>query len=73
MECSGEVLAFGEIDSRLAADRGIDRRQKRCRYLDESDSAQICARRKARYIADYSAAQSYEYIASVEAELRRER
>ena len=73
MKCSGEVLALGEVDSRLAADRGIDRRQKRCRYLDESDTAQIRARRKAGYIADYSAAQSYEYIASVEAELRRER
>ena len=73
MKCSGEVLALGEIDSRFAADRGIDRRQKRRRYLDESDTAQIRARRKAGYIADYSAAQSYEYIAPVEAELRRER
>lgn len=36
----GEVLALGEIDSRLAADRGIDRCQKRRRYLDESDTAQ---------------------------------
>ena len=73
MKCSGEVLALGEIDSRLAADRGIDRRQKRCRYLDESDTAQIRARRKAGYIADYSAAEGYEYIAPVEAELRRGR
>ena len=41
--------------------------------MDESDTAQIRARRKAGYIADYSAAEGYEYIASVEAELRRER
>ena len=73
MKCSGEVLALGEIDSRLAADRGIDGRKKTGRNLDESDTAQIRARRKTGYIADYSAAQSYEYIAPVEAELRRER
>ena len=66
MKCPGEIFALREIDARLAAHGGIDRRQEGGGYLNESHPAKINARREARYVADYSAAEGYEYVASRE-------
>ena len=46
MECSDEVLALGQVDAGLAADRGIDLGDEGRRDLDEPDPAQVVAARK---------------------------
>ena len=66
VKCPGEIFALREIDTRLAAHGGIDRRQESGGYLNESHPAKISARREARYVADYSAAEGYEYGAARE-------
>ena len=56
-ECADEIFARRKIDRRLAADRGVDLRQKRCRNLYEPDPAQVGRRGKASHISDHAAAE----------------
>ena len=56
-ECADEIFARRKIDRRLAADRGVDLRQKRRRNLYEPDPAQVGRRGKASHISDHAAAE----------------
>jgi hypothetical protein len=56
VEGADHVLAQRVVDRRLAADRRIDLRQERRRYLQEGHPALVDRGGKAREIADHSAA-----------------
>ena len=67
MEGADQVLALTRIDAGLAADRGIDLRQQRCRHLHEIQPAPYARRRKAGEIADDAAAERDHQIAALDA------
>lgn len=57
VEDANEVLAVAGVDAGLAADGGIDLRQKRGRYLHETYAAADDTGRKTGEIADHAAAE----------------
>src|SRR5690349_13365490 len=67
MKSAYEVLPSREIDSSLAADRGIDLRQQGCGHLRQRQSAQVNRRAEAGEIANHTAAQRHDEIVSFKA------
>ena len=57
MEQADRVLAAGQVDAGLAADRGVHLGEQRRRELHELDAAQEAARGEAAEIADAAAAE----------------
>ena len=66
VERADQVLAVAGVDTRLAADRGIDLRQQRCRHLHEVDATAHDRRRKAREIANHAATQRNDQVAALD-------
>lgn len=66
MEDADEVLAVGGVDAGLAADRGIDLRQKRGGHLDEIHAAPDDAGGEAREVSDHAAAERDHRVAALQ-------
>ena len=67
MEGADQVLALARIDTGLAADRRVDLRQKRCRYLHEIQPAPHAGRRESGEIADHAAAERDHQVVALNA------
>ena len=70
VERTDEVLALGEVDAGLAADRGVDHREQRRRDLHDVDAAVVHRRREARGVADDTAAERDDRIRAQQPPLR---
>ncbi len=58
VKCADKVLALRGVDPGFAANRTVDLRQQRCRYLHKTNAAAQNRGGKAHQIADNAAAQS---------------
>ena len=73
MEGADEVLAHGQVHRRLAADRGIHRRQQGGGHLHAVDAAHVAGRREAGQVADHAAAQRHGEVGAGQFALGEER
>src|SRR2546430_6878538 len=62
MKCADQILSSGQVHGRLSANRSVNLRHQRRRYLNECDAAQIACRCESCEIADYAAAESDDCI-----------
>ena len=68
VERAEQVLALGEIDAGLAADRGIDLGHEGRRDVDDRDAAQVGRGEEAGRVAERTAADRDERLAALDAE-----
>ena len=71
MERADEVLALGQVDAGLAADRGIDLRDERRRDLDERDAAEVGRGEEPRRVAERPATDRDDRLAPLDPESRQ--
>jgi hypothetical protein len=72
VERADEVLAFGKVDGRLAADRGVHLADQRRRHRDPVDASEVGSRHEARDVRRATAAEGDEHSGAVEPELAPE-
>ncbi len=72
MEGADEVLALGEIDRGLAADRGVDLADEGARHGDPGDAAEIGRGSEARDVGRAAAAERDDRAAAIEPQLAPE-
>ncbi len=70
VERADQVLALGQVDPGLAADRGVDHRQQRGRHLHHVDATVVHRGGEAGGVADHPAAQRDHRVAAQQAPLR---
>ena len=68
MERADEVLALGQVDPGLAADRRVDLGDERRRHLDERDAAQPARGEEAGGVAERAAPDRHERLAALGAQ-----
>ena len=68
VERADEVLALGQVDAGLAADRRVDLGDERRRDLDERDAAQVRRGEEAGRVAERAAADRDERLAALDAQ-----
>ena len=71
MKGPDQVLATRGVDRRLAADRGIDLRQKGRWNLHHVDAAHVERRRQTGQITDHAAAEGDDQVAPVQTEVQQ--
>ena len=72
VEGADEVLALGQVDGRLAADRRVDLADERRRHRDPADAAQVRRGREARRVGRAAAAEGDDRSVSPEPQLTPE-
>ena len=71
MERADEVLALGQVDAGLAADRGVDLGDEGRRHLDEGHAAEVGRGEEAGRVAERAAADGDERLAPLDPEARQ--
>src|SRR5271166_1842980 len=69
MKGANQVLPMARIDPRLAADAGVDLREKRGRNLDQSHAPSQSRSAKPREVADYAAAERNDDVSTFDSRL----
>ena len=70
MECANEILACGDVDRGLAADRRLDHREQRRWHVRDAHTAQVRRGREPGSISDRTAAERDDAAVTSDASLR---